>query len=472
MLLLVATSGVAYGGLTTSPEKSIVINEYNSGGEIIGSGPSTEKNVLTAMAISDDSKQDNESFTVTIKNLTNIQTIHLEYKIEDTKIAQFDAIEPQNHTCNINVTPGESTVQCIVNVTPLQTGNTKISFTDGNNYWTDLQGNKSYYESTQLQDVKVNIGSLYVGYDSGFVFRKGSTPIDLTPTTNIGVRSLAVDGPNHRLFAISGNGIYKQNDFSNTSLNLVLESSLPNQGSLSQNLQTLSLTNESDTILLGTSTKKVLAFKPSDNSYTVESIFKGSIIGIATDTEQTNLNYVVDSLNNFAVRDQDNNWIFNTDKDIVKKLDNLQVTAFNGEVYVSASLPPTTTTSKDGGSELLTWQSGKLIKVITTNSPFVDGNYIVSLFNNKNMLFASSSDGELYRLNRLNNQWEQIATLLRISAITDIAVDKNSNIYLATGASGVYKIKADDLNNTNLLKNYSASTLGGSRTLVIDNNLQ
>ena len=456
--------------ITNNNDKEIKVTPYNTGGQITGVGSSREPNVLTAIAVSANSKNDNESFIIKINNLKDVATVHLEYQIDDTAIAQFDATNIDRQTCEKTLN-GQSEMECMINVTPLQVGNTKIKFV-GKNYWTDAVGNKTDYEASQLTDIKVNVGSLYAGYDTGKVVRKGSTQ----DVSSKSIRSLAVDGQNHRLFAISGNGIYQQNDFSSQNINLTLESSIPNHGSMPQDAQTLSLTNKPDTLLIGTSAKRVLAFNRADNSYTVESIFRGSIISISTDTKLTNFNYFADSANNFAVRDDKNNWIFNSDNNVVKGLNNLQVTAYDNSAYVSAEILPSSFNANDGGSKLLHWQNGKLVSIyINGVDPFAKGTnlYIKTLFNNgENILFAGASNGGLYQFNTLTNQWIRLRVSgLNANHISDIAIDRNKNIYLASD-DGVYRIKKNHPDVAKKLDLYSTASLGTLSTLVIDNNLQ
>ncbi len=454
--------------IANSSSMDINIIENNPGGTIIGTGPSHETNILTAMAISQISANDKESFTLTIDNLKNVKTINLAYQIEDTSIAQFESLETKTQTCNVDAT-GKDKVECTINVIPLKTGNTKITFLNGKNTFTDINNNVISYESSQLKYIKVNIGTLYAGYLTGNVFRKGSSVVNLG--SNVGVKSLAIDGQNHRLFAISGNKIYQQNNISNSTLQLDNYYHIPDLGG-TQDTQTLSLTNESNTILIGTGKGKIYSFNPTTNLFKKESDFsRSSVISGDTDTMGTKYNYFVDDRNNFAVRNESNQWIFNTNKNLLNGLSNLHVSAHLNDVYVAADIRPTGFVNDNGGSELLHWENESLVKVSINNTPFKNGNYIITLFNDGVDLFAGASYGKLYKLNKVTFEWILFADI-KAGVITDIAIDKNKNIYLSAWSDGVYKINRNNPNNPLKLDEYSDKTLNNPVSLVIDNNLQ
>jgi hypothetical protein len=287
----------------------------------------------------------------------------------------------------------------------------------------------------------------------------------------VGVKSLAIDGPNHRLFAISGNKIYKQNNISNSTLQLNDNYTVPDLGG-TQNAQTLSLTNESNTILIGTGKGKIYSFDPTTNAFKKESDFsRSSVISGDTDTIGTKYNYFVDDRNNFAVRNDKNEWISNTNKSLLNGLNNLHISAHLNDVYVAADIPPADSTKDDGGSELLHWENESLVKVTINDTPFKDGNYIITLFNDGTDLFAGSSHGKLYKLNKATFEWGQF-TQISTNVITDIAIDKNKNIYLSAGNEGVYKITRNNPKSAEKLEAYSEQILGTPVSLVIDNNLQ
>jgi hypothetical protein len=454
-----------------SGSQAINILPSNAGGQISGIGSAGIPNILTGIAVSDINSDDNESFTIKVSDLTNVKELHLEYQINDSTIAQF-ADSNTTQKCATGYTSSQSELECSNTITPLKTGNTTITFDKDNSYWIDINGNRFAYEESQLPSIKVNIGTLYTGYRDGTVFRKGNTAIKLS--SGKGVKTLAVDGANHRLYAISGSNIYQQNDFSTSNLDLnKIEKQLPTFDGDQQLAQTLSLTNESDLLLVGTGFGMVYSFNQSTGSWNLESDLLSSVISGETDTYLTKFNYFANEDGNFAVRESNGNWTY-ASNNIVKEssYSELHISAQNDQVYVAATFAKIT----GGYSDIFHWENNKLVKVIlNSNNPFVDDNYIVSLFNDgNNNLFASGSDGALYqyKIGGNSREWLKVTTTTNITlnSISDIATDKNHNIYLAAGKGGVYKLKKVSNNSYEVIKLKLYSNVNNPTTVVIDNN--
>lgn len=428
---------------------------------------------LTAIAVSDEPKQDNVPLKIKAKGTENLKQIHLEFEIENTEVADFEGKKIES--CDINFTGTEPLVcDKLIQVTPYAIGKTKINFIN-KSYWIAKGGNvKNYY--TSLKPTQVNVGTLFAGYSRARVYRKGSKPYTIQAFNTSPVRSIAVDQPSHRLYALLPEALYKQDNVATTQLELNKKLYIiPRESG-----QTLGLTDVANRVMIGSF---------DSNFYKVDSVLNGrfgkmsgSIIASSLDKEN-NITYFADNTNglgiyysNFEQFGQDTFEAFESciDSNVYSSM---LVAANNNVVYAAVSRTAGTPTTEPL-SKLFAWVNESMVEVkITGENPFTAISYITMLVFHHNRLYAGTSDGKLYYLNRENAQfkWQLVATTT--GEIVDSAIDMNGNIYLANKQNGVWKVPFNtngDINPPYKINNYSKdenSLALNVNTIAIDNNI-
>ncbi len=288
------------------------------------------------------------------------------------------------------------------------------------------------------------------------------------------VRALAMNSKDNILYAINDTNVYTQQ---NPMLNLALKPivSIGDETSL---LQTLSLTNNVNELLVGNSNG---AFKVTGSKATTGGAAKPlannklqSIVSSYIDQE-TNIVYFADSKNNLGVYKNESLTEYELSELAGK---NNLVAANSGAVYVSSSRNLPFGNNKNSAIlyKFITENNdstGKLVEIKTSNKPF-ESTSIKKLFfadmdENRVNLYAASNTGKLYRLDTMANppKWELKADINTTGSIQDVVVDNLRNIYIAVDGK-VLRIKNHESTAIELPDYTDTKTKPAS--LVVDNN--
>jgi hypothetical protein len=452
--------------------KWLNIYQRADGGIIDGIGPDKVINKLTAITTaSRDHEKDNIPLTLRVHGSENATRIHLVYAIKDIS----GIAEIKQSTCDITTFDSQGNGSCFAGeVTPLKMGKTEIILDQVNSSWFSASGEHKY---TDLSPVSVHVGALYAGYQkSNMVFRIGS---EFTITDQKkGVKSIVIDGVQHKLYAIDGKSVYRQNKINEApSLNLT---NIMTHPSGAGTFDTLSLTDTPNKILLGVANEEVVLLNDSgipDDWDRVGNMFN-SLVGASID-EQTNIGFFSDMNNTLGVyyskyNDDDDEPKFTTYKNTLDgHYTSMLVAADANLVYASADYS-VIADDPQLRSDLFFWEKNgrqqKMVPVKTDNeSPFKNRNTITMLRFFHGKLYAGSTNGDLYSLEypvgAPKPHWKFITHI--DGAISDTAVDANNNGYLAAGFAGVWKIPFDN-QSPYLLEDYKKSA--AVNTVAIDNN--
>lgn len=116
--------------------QSLYIAPASEVGNITSTGPDQVPNILSAIAVSDISSQDNVPLTVKIdKANPELKSLKLNFEFADTNIANADGAS--TGTCEIG-TITNSSGSCTINITPYKVGKTQMKFLATSN-WTDIK---------------------------------------------------------------------------------------------------------------------------------------------------------------------------------------------------------------------------------------------------------------------------------------------------------------------------------------------
>ena len=450
--------------------KDISIIASAGGGEIEGTGPNNRLNILTAIAVSDNPKQDNVALKLQVKGGGDLQQIHLEFEVEDVAVADFEGRKTQS--CDIKFKDNAPLVcDKLIQVTPYVVGKTRINFISKKSYWI-AKGSTLQNEYTSLKPIQVNVGTLFAGYSGARVYRKGSKEYAIQEYSSSTVCSVAVDQPSHKLYVLTPEQVYKQESATTKQLDLTNLSEIP-----AKNGQTLGLTDVANRIVVGNRDGQL--FRIIDNSSDVKvsllANMPASLLWSTIDKEN-NITYFVDSKNSLGIyysRYQNNfSDKFEATKNVIdlKKYESMLVAANNNAVYAAGT--------EAGGNKLFAWIKNVMAQVKINNNPFTQTSYISMLVFHHDCLYAGTSDGKLYYLNREKDtfEWQLVATT--DGEIIDSAIDMNGNIYLANKKNGVWKVPfniKDNINNPAYkISNYSQDKNAQAltvNTIAIDNNI-
>lgn len=439
-----------------------------NGGSLKWYGPNNNSEKITVIAVSDDLFDDSVPVTYTVKGSKGVSEIHLAFSIKDTNVISSNTL-----SCDIQINQnGDGKCQAI-KITPVKYGNTRLSIDFKNSYWIS----KHLVQKQKLitlypfgvSPVKISVGTVYAGYQNDIIHSK-FTEYNISDQKK-GVSTLKLSSNNNILYAVDGNGVYKKKLgklFADTPLEKI--ATLPNKDTA----KAVELMAGSNKLLIGSSKGNI--FGVTDRQWlAVESPALlqtlDNSVGISTRDNITNIAYFIDSANNLAIYYTDR-WLNEfwytspmviTD-DIYAKV--TSVTANAGKVYVAAD---TYDAQFNGCSTLYKWVNKQMSRVtIAGDNPFINDNYISKLAFFNDELYASGSDGILYKLNIAKTElpyWEIIPDLA-VGSIADFTVDKNGNIYVASGFSGVWKIPFD--HSKKAYKIYT-SMVKSARSIQIDN---
>ncbi len=443
-------------------------------GDIVAVGPNGAINTLTAIAVSDDSKQDNVPLTFKIKDaIPNLKSLTLNLEFETKQIANINGV--QHGTCKIEKLKNQSG-SCTINITPEVMGRTTLKLLT-NSYWIDTLDRRHELELNEYKhiQVNVNVGTLFAGYNTTLspkrsLYRKGSVleTIHSTEPKGITVNGLAIDEPQHKLYLITNNNLYYQSNIDNTQLSLLTKLRVISGG----DAQTLGLTDIANRVIVGTGNGNLFQIGGGNNGKLSSSIIHSSLDPIS------NVLYLITSDGTVTAyysyfEDTKNSEFISLNQEI-NGFGSYNIAAYNNQVYAVGS----TASPVSRGSKLFSWTGngidGKMteVKVLESSNPFIakfGGNNINSLFfTRQGDLYAAGSNGGLYKLVNLpDNQssWEDVTNIGVKKQINDSAVDANGNIYLAND-SGIWKVPFDNPKHSYRLNNYESNV----STIAIDNN--
>lgn len=442
-------------------------------GSIVGIGPDQVPNVLTAIAASDNPNQDNVTLTFKIERANPVvKSLKLNFEFEDQNIASTNGA--RSGSCLIQ-TISNRTGFCTLEVTPQMVGKTKIKLL-ASSTWTDTKDHSNPLNVNDYQAVQVNVGTLFAGYNAlstnRKLYRKGSELTNIREPSEVGIHSLAIDEPQHKLYVLTKNNAYRQANVTESQLELSKLAEIPGSAA-----QTLSLTDVPNRILIGSGDSKLYEVQDKQAGASVKRITNAfsSITNTSLDPFD-NVVYFADQTggisayySNYATS---NKSLFMTMSEEINNLIDYKVAAHHGQLYAAASSHPPLS-----GSKLFVWRGdgfdGQMHEVMLKESsnpfkPQLGGNKITSLFfTRQGNLYASGSNGSLYRLlqpRASKPQWELLTTI-GIKRPSDSAVDANGNIYLSSD-EGVWKVPFDNPKQAYKLNNYATNI----STIVVDNN--
>ncbi len=438
----------------TDTQKINVI-PHNESGVIQVVAADGKPNTISALAVSNTPENDNIEIKFEILGAIGTKNAYLKFKSTDEKVAKLSKT-----ACEFPV-DSSGKGSCTVTLTPIINGSTTIDLSDS----TYLRNDNKTFKYQKLPAVHVNIGSLYAGYMSGKVYRKGSTQM---LEEGFSIRSLAINSKDNILYAINDTKVYAQQ---NPMLNLSLKS-IVSIGDKTNLLQTLSLSNNVNELLVGNgngifkvtgSTARALVSK------TLQSIVSSYI------DQYTNIVYFADSKISLGVYKNESL----TEYELAALLNRSNLVAANkATVYISSSSNLTATLNKNNAIlyKFITENNdsvGKIVEVKTSNKPFESSSikklFFADMDEDRTALYAASNTGKLYRLDTMVNppKWDLKADINTTGTIQDVVVDNLRNIYIAVDGKVLriknHENKAIELSDYTDIKTKPAS-------LVVDNN--